>query len=120
VRPVDPGRSSFMLACRLPLIVSTNGRPSPGPTSRRTRTAASNASASDCPRPSAHASQAGWNSTDQRTATSIIILLSRGVRQAPMWMSGVSPLGVLWGAGSYPTVAIRPGRSGRAPWFGCC
>jgi len=67
VRPVDPGRSSFMFACRLPTTVSTSGRPSDGPTSRSTRIAASNASASLCPSPSAHAPHAGWNSTDHGT-----------------------------------------------------
>ena len=65
VRPVDPGRSSFMLALRLPLIVSTRGRPRVGPASRRTLMAATSGSASRCSRAFAQASQLGWNSTDQ-------------------------------------------------------
>ncbi len=63
VRPVDPGRSSFMLLCLVPLIVSTSGRPSVGPWSRSTPMAARRASASDWSSSLAHGSQAGWNST---------------------------------------------------------
>jgi hypothetical protein len=47
----------------LALTVSTRGRPRLGPSSRRTRIAASRASASPCSSPAAHVSQAGWNAT---------------------------------------------------------
>ena len=68
LRPVDPGRSSFMFGWRLLVMASTSGRPSAGAASRSTLTAASSASASDCSSPSAQASHAGWNSTDHDPA----------------------------------------------------
>ena len=39
-RPIEPGRSSFMLRCREAVMVSTRGRPSEGPRSRSTSSAA--------------------------------------------------------------------------------
>src|SRR5271165_5660954 len=58
-------------------MVSTSGRPSTGPTSPRTRIAASHASASASSSWFAQTSKAGWNSTSQpRPAMAIMIALS--------------------------------------------
>lgn len=65
MRPVEPGLSSFMFACWLPLTESTNGRPNAGPSVLSTLTAANKASASSWLSADPEDSQSGWNSTVQ-------------------------------------------------------